>query len=93
MRPLQLVDDYVTILNIIEGGPASTASTLVQNDRIVGVGQGKDGATTDVIGWRLDDVVQLIRGKAGTTVRLHILPAGAAPRLAGKDARVRRVTR
>ncbi len=76
---LQLVDDYVTILNIIEGGPAAVAGTLVQNDRIVGVSQGKDGATQDVIGWRLDDVVQLIRGKAGTTVKLHVLPAGAAP--------------
>jgi carboxyl-terminal processing protease len=76
---LQLVDDYVTILNIIEGGPAAVAGTLVQNDRIVAVGQGKDGPAQDVIGWRLDDVVQLIRGKAGTTVRLHVLPAGAAP--------------
>jgi carboxyl-terminal processing protease len=76
---LQLVDDYVTILNIIEGGPASVAGTLTTNDRIVAVGQGKDGAATDVIGWRLDDVVQLIRGKAGTTVRLQVLPSGAAP--------------
>jgi carboxyl-terminal processing protease len=43
------------------------------------VSQGRDGGFTDVIGWRLDDVVQLIRGKAGTLVRLQILPAGAAP--------------
>jgi carboxyl-terminal processing protease len=76
---LQLVDDYVTILNVIEGGPAAVSGTLTTNDRIVGVAQGKDGAVTDVIGWRLDDVVQLIRGKAGTSVRLQILPAGAAP--------------
>jgi carboxyl-terminal processing protease len=76
---LQQEDDYVKILNVIEGGPASVAGTLNQNDRIVGVGQGKDGAFTDVIGWRLDDVVQLIRGKAGTLVRLEVLPAGAAP--------------
>src|SRR5690606_39080901 len=41
--------------------------------------EGKDGKPVDVIGWRLDDVVQLIRGKVGTTVRLQILPAGAAP--------------
>jgi carboxyl-terminal processing protease len=81
---LQLVDDYVTILNIIEGGPASTAGTLATNDRITAVAQGKDGAPTDVIGWRLDDVVQLIRGKAGTTVRLQVLPAGAAPGSAEK---------
>ncbi len=76
---LQLVDDYVTIMNVIEGGPAAVAATLNQNDRITAVGQGKDGELKDVIGWRLDDVVQLIRGKAGTTVRLQVLPAGAAP--------------
>jgi carboxyl-terminal processing protease len=76
---LQLVDDYVTIMNVIEGGPAAVAAALNANDRIIGVAQGEEGPFTDVIGWRLDDVVQLIRGKAGTTVRLQILPAGAAP--------------
>lgn len=76
---LQLVDDYVTIMNVIEGGPAASAGTIGPNDRIVGVGQGHEGSFTDVIGWRLDDVVQLIRGKAGTVVRLQVLPAGAAP--------------
>jgi carboxyl-terminal processing protease len=81
---LQSVDEYVTILNIIEGGPAAVAGTLTANDRIVAVGQGDEGPDTDVIGWRLDDVVQLIRGKAGTTVRLQILPAGAAPGSATK---------
>jgi len=76
---LQLIDDYVTVMSVIQGGPAAVAGTLKANDRIVGVGQGKDGPITDVIGWRLDDVVQLIRGKAGTTVKLQILPAGVAP--------------
>src|SRR5438445_9123288 len=76
---LQLIDDYVTIMNVIEGGPAAVAATLNTNDRITGVGQGHEGDFKDVIGWRLDDVVQLIRGKAGTTVRLQVLPAGAAP--------------
>ena len=76
---LQLVDDYVTIMSVLEGGPAQVAGTLNTNDRITGVGQGHDGPFTDVIGWRLDDVVQLIRGKAGTAVRLQVLPAGAAP--------------
>ncbi len=76
---LQLVDDYVTIMSVLEGGPAAVAGTLNVSDRITGVGQGKDGAFQDVIGWRLDDVVQLIRGKAGTLVRLQVLPAGAAP--------------
>jgi carboxyl-terminal processing protease len=81
---LQLVDDYVTIMNVLEGGPAAVAGTLTTNDRITGVGQGHDGSFTDVIGWRLDDVVQLIRGKAGTSVRLQVLPAGAAPGSAEK---------
>jgi len=76
---LQLVDEYVTIMNIIEGGPAATAGTLSVKDRITGVGQGKEGPITDVLGWRIDDVVQLIRGRAGTQVRLQVLPAGAAP--------------
>jgi len=76
---LQVVDDYVTIMNIIDGGPAAVAGTLKTNDRITAVGQGREGTLTDVIGWRLDDVVQLIRGKAGTSVRLQVLPGGAAP--------------
>ena len=76
---LQLVDDYVTVLNVLPGGPAAISGTLGANDRIVSVGEGKSGKMTDVVGWRLDDVVQIIRGKVGTTVRLNILPAGAAP--------------
>jgi carboxyl-terminal processing protease len=76
---LQLVDDYVTIMNVIEGGPAAVAGTLTVKDRITGVGQGTEGPVTDVFGWRIDDVVQLIRGRAGTQVRLQVLPAGAAP--------------
>jgi carboxyl-terminal processing protease len=81
---LQLVDDYVTIMNVIEGGPAAVAGTLSIKDRITGVGQGKEGPVTDVLGWRIDDVVQLIRGRAGTQVRLQVLPAGAAPGTAEK---------
>jgi carboxyl-terminal processing protease len=76
---LQLIDDYVTIMNLIEGGPAAAAGTLSVNDRITAVGQGKEGSLVDVVGWRIDDVVQLIRGKGGTLVRLQILPVGAAP--------------
>ena len=76
---LQLVDDYVTVLNVLPGGAAAVDGTLKANDRIIAVGEGKSGKLVDVVGWRLDDVVQLIRGKVGTTVRLQILPAGAAP--------------
>jgi carboxyl-terminal processing protease len=76
---LQLIDNYVTVMNVIAGGPAAVSGNLKANDRITGVGQGPAGPLTDVEGWRLDDVVQLIRGKAGTAVRLQVLPAGAAP--------------
>jgi carboxyl-terminal processing protease len=76
---LNLVDDIVQVINVIEGGPAAVDGTLKPNDRITAVGQGKDGALTDVVGWRVDDVVQLIRGKGGSVVRLQLLPAGAAP--------------
>jgi len=76
---LQLVDDYVTIGSLLPGGPAAAAGTIKASDRILAVGQGHEGALTDVVGWRLDDVVQLIRGKIDTVVRLQVLPAGAAP--------------
>ena len=78
---LQLVDDYVTIMNILPGGPAAASGQLKAGDRITAVGQGADGALTDVVGWRLrlDDVVQLIRGPLKTVVRLQILPDGENP--------------
>ena len=76
---LQLTNDYVTVINVIAGGPAQLDGQLKPEDRITGVAQGDDSEVVDVIGWRLDDVVQIIRGPGGTVVRLQILPAGAAP--------------
>jgi carboxyl-terminal processing protease len=76
---LQLTDDYVTVIDVIAGGPAAVSGKLAASDRITAVGEGKTGELIDVIGWRLDDVVQKIRGPGGTTVRLQLLPAGAAP--------------
>ena len=87
---LQLTDDYVTVLDVIPGGPAAVTGVLAPNDRITAVGQGVEKDLTDVIGWRLDDVVQLIRGPGGSTVRLQVLPAGAAP---GSPERVVNLTR
>jgi carboxyl-terminal processing protease len=81
---LQLTDDYVTVIDVIAGGPAATSGKLAANDRITAIGEGKTGELTDVIGWRLDDVVQKIRGPGGTQVRLQLLPAGAAPGSAQK---------
>jgi len=76
---LQIKDELVAILNVIAGGPASIDGRLTANDRITGVAQGGDGEMVDVVGWQLDDVVELIRGPSGTTVRLQILPADALP--------------
>ena len=76
---LQLVDEYVTIMNVLPGGPAAASGQLKAGDRITAVGQGNDGALTDVVGWRLDDVVQLIRGPINTVVRLQLLPVGQNP--------------
>jgi carboxyl-terminal processing protease len=81
---LQLTDDYVTVIDVIAGGPAAISGKLSANDRITAIGEGKSGELTDVIGWRLDDVVQKIRGPGGTLVRLQLLPAGAAPGSAQK---------
>ena len=81
---LQLTDDYVTVIDVIAGGPAAISGKLAANDRITAIGEGKTGELTDVIGWRLDDVVQKIRGPGGTLVRLQLLPAGAAPGSAQK---------
>jgi len=74
---LQSEDDYTKVTRLIPAGPADKAGELKANDRITGVGQGTDGEIIDVIGWRLDDVVDLIRGKKGTVVRLSVLKANA----------------
>jgi carboxyl-terminal processing protease len=87
---LQLTDDFISVTNILPGGPAAADGSIKPNDRITGVAQGHDGPMTDVIGWRLDDVVQQIRGKVGTIVRLQILPAGATP---GTTERIVELTR
>ena len=72
-------DNYVTVVRILPGGPAAKSKALKSGDRIVAVGEGKTGKMTDVVGWRLDDVVKMIRGPKETTVRLRILPAGVLP--------------
>lgn len=71
---LSNVDEYTVVQKIITGGPADLSGQLHAEDRIVGVGQGKDGEIEDVIGWRLDDVVERIRGPKDSIVRLQILP-------------------
>lgn len=72
---LQKRDEVTTIMEVIPGGPAARDARLKPGDRIVAVGQGKDGAMEDVVGWRLDDVVSKIKGSKGTVVRLDVLSA------------------
>ncbi len=67
--------EYTIIRKIIPGGPAQLSRKLGKGDRIVGVAQGNK-KMVDVVGWRLDDVVRLIRGKKGTVVRLAVLKKG-----------------
>lgn len=69
-------NEYTKVVEIIPGGPADKSGLLKADDRIIGVGQNEDGEMVDVIGWRIDDVVQLIRGPKSTLVRLQVLPAG-----------------
>ncbi|MEI8612029.1 carboxy terminal-processing peptidase [Enterovibrio sp. Hal110] len=73
---LQVEDDFTVIRSLVAGGPASSSKKLSPGDRIIGVAQ-DDDKVVDVIGWRLDDVVQLIKGPKGSKVKLEILPEGA----------------
>ena len=74
---LSRMDDYIVVRSVVRGGPAQRSGQINPGDRIVGVGQGSEGAVKDVVGWRVDDAVELIRGPKDTTVVLDILPADA----------------
>ncbi len=69
---LQTENEYTKIVRLVPAGPAEKSKQLKPGDKIIGVGQG-DGPIVDVIGWRIDDVVQLIRGPKKTVVKLKIL--------------------
>lgn len=71
--------DYTEVQRTIPGGPARVSGLIHAGDRIVGVGQGQDGPIEDVVGWRLQDVVDKIRGPKDSVVRLQILPKSAGP--------------
>ncbi len=74
--------DYTKVRELVKGAPAERSKKLFAGDKITAVGQGrdsKDGEMVDVVGWRIDDVVSLIRGKKDTWVRLQIISAKAAP--------------
>lgn len=78
---LQSDDVYTKIRRIVEAGPADKSGEIKVDDKVIAVGQDKE-PMVDVVGWRLDDVVDLIRGDAGSTVRLEIEPANSS--VAGK---------
>ena len=71
---LQRQDEYVVIRTIVPGSPAALSGKVKVGDRVVSVGQGDKEPMIDVVGWRIDDVVQKIRGDKGTKVRLDIIP-------------------
>ncbi|KXS39469.1 MAG: carboxyl-terminal processing protease [Halomonadaceae bacterium T82-2] len=74
---LQTEGEYVKVASLVPGGPAAKSGVLQPADRIVAVGQGDSGEMVNVVGMRLDDVVELIRGPKGSTVRLDVIPAKA----------------
>lgn len=70
---LQREDDFIKVVRLVPAGPADKSKQILPSDKIVGVGQGSKGELIDVVGWRLDDVVQLIRGPKESIVRLEVI--------------------
>lgn len=75
---LQSDNDQVKIVRLVPAGPAAKTKQVAPADKIIGVAQGNK-EMVDVVGWRLDEVVKLIRGPKGSVVRLEIIPASNAP--------------
>ena len=87
---LQAQNEFTVVQRVVPGGPAELEGSLRAGDRIVGVGQGDTESVVDVIGWRLDDVVDLIRGPKGSMVRLQIRPD---PKTGNSESRILALTR
>ena len=85
---LRTENDYTKVAEILAGGPAFKSKLIVKDDKIVAVAQGDSGPMVDVIGWRIDEVVKLIRGSKGTTVRLQILPASEGDNALPKEIKL-----
>ena len=85
---LQQEDEYIKVAEIVPGGPAFKSNLLHKNDRIAAVAQGDKGEFVDVVGWRISDVVQLIRGPKGTVVRLQVLLASEGSNASPKEIKL-----
>lgn len=85
-------EEYTKIVELIKGGPAERGNELMAGDRIIGIAQGVDGEMKDVIGVRLDDVVDQIRGEKGTVVRLSVIPAEATGETQSHEVSITRDT-
>ncbi|GAB5498275.1 MAG: carboxy terminal-processing peptidase [Pseudohongiellaceae bacterium] len=85
-------DEYTKVVELIKGGPAERGNELRAGDRIIAIGQGPDGDLQDVVGMRLDDVVDQIRGEKGTMVRLNVIPADAVSESAATVVAITRDT-
>ncbi|MEA1969656.1 MAG: carboxy terminal-processing peptidase [Thermodesulfobacteriota bacterium] len=72
---LQSDYEYTKVVRLIPAGPADKSAMLMPGDKIIGVGQNLDGKIQDVVGWRIDEVVKLIRGPKDSIVKLAIIPA------------------
>ena len=89
---LRMEDEQVTVVELVAGGPADLSQQIRPSDKIVAVAQGDKEPWTDVVGWRLDDVVEKIRGPRGTVVRLKVLPGKTGVAAAEKSVRLVRDT-
>ena len=75
---LTMEQDFTEIVELIPGGPAEQSGELSEGERIIGVADGADGEMKDVVGWRLNEIVQMIRGPEDSVVRLKVLPPAGA---------------
>ncbi len=89
---LQSENEFTKIVRLVPAGPADKTGQLKPADLIVGVGQGETGEIEDVVGWRLDDVVDLIRGPKDSVVRLEIIPSDSEDKASRKTISIKRNT-
>ena len=85
---LRSEDDLTEIVSIVPGGPADQSGQLHAEDKIMAVAQGVEGEFVDIFGWRLSDVVDLIRGPKGSNVRLKVLAGSMGSNASAKEVKL-----